>query len=59
MITVQVIAECRIGGALCKKGSTVDVQDEAEARRLSDDGYVDILKVDGKPAFSLACCAVH
>lgn len=58
MITVKVIAECRIGGVLHKKGAEVEA-DNAEARALEAEGYVDVFKVDGKPAVWGACCTEH
>lgn len=58
MITVKVIAECRIGGVLHKKGAEVEAEAD-EARALEADGYVDVIEVDGKPAFWAACCSDH
>lgn len=58
MITVKVIAECRIGGVLHKKGAEVEA-DNTEARALEAEGYVDVLKVDGEPSIWAACCTKH
>lgn len=58
MITVKVIAECRIGGVLHKKGTEVNA-DNAEARTLEAEGYVDVIKVDGIKAVWGACCTEH